>query len=82
MRLAIKVLAVAIAIVLVGMTASLAAVAVQRARLPYENGRHFDVVYSVVYDESAIKVYALLALGCAAISALVIFLTLRLREKR
>jgi hypothetical protein len=50
--------------------------------LPYENGRHFDVVYSVVYDESAIKVYALLALGCAAISALVIFLTLRLREKR
>ena len=82
MRLVVRALAVAAAVVLVGLTALLATLAVKRASLPYENGRHFDVVYSVVYDESAIKGYALLALGCGAISALVIFLTLRLREKR
>ena len=60
----------------------LVAVAVQRARLPYENGRHFDVIYSVVYDESAIKVYALLALACAAVSAALVFLTFRMWKKR
>jgi hypothetical protein len=78
----VKGLAVAVAIVLIGMTALLAAVAAQRASLPYENGRHFDVIYSVVYDESAVTLYGLLALGCAAVSALLLFLTLRLRKDR
>ena len=75
-------LALAAAVVLVGLTALLATVAVKRASLPYEKGRHYDVVYSVVYDESAIKVYGLLALGFAVISAALVFLTLRLWKKR
>jgi hypothetical protein len=82
MRSVLKGLTVAVAVVLVGLTALLATVAVKRASLPYENGRHFDVVYSVAYDESAIKVYALLALGCAMVSAALVFLTLRMWKKR
>jgi hypothetical protein len=76
------VLAVAATVVLVGMTALLAALTLKRASLPYENGRHFDVVYSVVYDESAITVYGLLALACASVAGVLIFLTVRLRKNR
>jgi hypothetical protein len=82
MRLILKGLTLAAAVVLVGLTALLATLAVKRASLPYENGRHFDVVYSVVYDESAIAVYGLLALGCAMVSAALVFLTLRMWKKR
>ena len=82
MRLVVRALAIAAAVVLVGVTALLAILTIKRASLPYENGRHFDVVYSVVYDESAITVYGLLALASAAISAVRIFLTLRLSKKR
>lgn len=32
---------------------------VKRIILPYENGRHLDVVKEVVYDEGAIIVYGL-----------------------
>ena len=74
MRSAVKALAVVAAVVLIGLTALLATLAVKRASLPYENGRHFDVVYSVVYDESAITTYGLLALGCATVSAVLFFL--------
>jgi hypothetical protein len=82
MRLVVRGLAVAAAVVLIALTALLATLAVKRANLPNENGRHFDVIYSVVYDESAIKLYALLALGFAAVSALLVFLTLRLWKRR
>ena len=82
MRLVVRALAVAAAVVLIALTTLLGTLAVKRASLPYENGRHFDVVYSVVYDESAITVYALLALGFAAVSAVLVFLTLRLWKKR
>jgi hypothetical protein len=81
-RSIVKGLAVAATVLLVVLTGLLATLAAKRASLPYENGRHFDVVYSVVYDESAITVYGLLALGSAAISAVLIFLTLRLWKKR
>ena len=82
MRSVVKGLAVAATVLLVVLTGLLATLAVKRASLPYENGRHFDVVYSVVYDESAITLYALLALGSAAVSALLVFLTLRLWKTR
>ena len=82
MRLVVKALAVAAAVVLVTLTALLAILTVKRASLPYENGRHFDVVYSVVYDESAITVYGVLALASAAISAVLVFLTLTPWKKR
>jgi hypothetical protein len=81
-RSVVRALAVTAAVVLIGLTALLATLAVKRASLPYENGRHFDVVYSVVYDESAITVYGLLALGSAAISAVLVFRTLRLWKRR
>ena len=82
MRQVVRGLTLAAAVVLVGLTALLATVAVKRASLPYENSRHYDVVYSVVYDESAIAVHGLLALGCAMVSAALVFLTLRLWKKR
>ena len=82
MRSVVKGLAVAATVMLVVLTGLLATLALKRASLPYENGRHFDVVYSVVYDESAVRLYVLLALGSAAITALLTFLTLRLWKRR
>ena len=64
------------------LTVLFAALAVQRVRLPYENGRYFDAAHSVVYDEGAAWMYAVLALGSAAVTALLIFVTLRLRKMR
>ena len=64
------------------LTGLLIALTVTRARLPYENGRHFDARYSVVYDESAILVYGLLALLAGLFSAAVIFGTVRLWKRR
>ena len=82
MRSVLKGLAVAAAVVLVGLAGLLSTLAVKRASLHYENGRHFDIVYSVVYDESAITLYALLALGAAALAALLIFVSSRWRKMR
>ena len=64
------------------LTGLLIALTVSRARLPYENGRYFDPRYSVVYDESAVTLCALMALLAALFSAVVIFGTLRLRKMR
>jgi hypothetical protein len=80
-RPALRAAAVAASLTLVALTALLTLLTVKRASLTYENGRHFDVVYSVVYDESAVTVYAVLALGCAAVSALLISVTVRLLKR-
>jgi len=71
-------LAAAASAVLAVLTALLIAVTVERARLPYENGRFFDPVDSVVYDEGAVPVYGLLALALAVVTAVACWATLRL----
>jgi hypothetical protein len=56
-----KTLAALASLVLTAVSAFLIKLVIERARLPYENGRYFDPVESVVYDEGAVMVYGLLA---------------------
>ena len=77
-----RALAAAASLASAALTMLLAALAARRAALPYENGRYFDAAHSVVYDEGAATLYALLALASAAMSALMIFLTVRLWKMR
>jgi len=82
MKRAIRIVAAAASLASAALTALLAALAMQRGGLPYENGRYFDAAESVVYDQGAVAVYALLALGSALVSALLIFATVRLWRRR
>lgn len=81
MRSIIKTLAAAASLMLTALTALLLKLVVERAGLPYANGRYFDATDSVVYDEGAVVVYALLAAIFALVTAAAIWGTARLWKR-
>lgn len=78
MRAVVKTLATVASIALAVITIALVALTISRARLPYENGRYFDPIDSVIYDESAVAVYGLLAAIFAIVTAVALCGTVRL----
>ena len=65
-------------LLLAAITALLAWLSIDRARQPYENGRYYDPVDSVVYHEGSATVYGLMALSAALVAVLTIWGTVRL----
>ena len=58
-----------------------AGLAVQRARLPYdENGRYFDPASGTVHDEQAVITYTMLAICFALVAAATHLLRGRLKD--
>lgn len=77
MKSAAKALAIAFCAVSAAITLLLLKLTIERARLPYENGRHFDPRNSVVYDEGAVMVYGLLGLASAIVTAIAVVIAAR-----
>jgi predicted lysophospholipase L1 biosynthesis ABC-type transport system permease subunit len=75
MRIVATVLVTTATLAAIAVTLFLGWLAFARARLPYENGRHFDAAHSVMLDEGAVTLYALLALGFGLLAALLSWLT-------
>jgi hypothetical protein len=77
-----KAVSLLLSAVLLAMTALLAATYLERRSLPYnEIGRYFDPAYSVVYEQQAVAVYGILAAIFAVATAIVVWITLRLRPR-
>ena len=56
-----------------GLAILCAALTVLRARLPYdEAGRYFDPADAVTYDQQAVLVYGVLALGAAVVAVVAV----------
>ena len=77
-----KSIAAVTTLVLASLTTLLTTLTVEAARLPYENGRYFDLAEGVVHHDEAILGYGLLALVFGVGTAIAVWCTFRLWKRR